>query len=250
SEDIHKVMKPAVAVEVFHNFTLMHDDIMDNAPLRRGKATVHEKWDSNVAILSGDVMLVKAYDLLLSMDEKHLKKGLKLFNDCASGVCEGQQLDVDFEKRSDVSLEEYIEMITLKTAVLLGFSMELGALLGDASEKDALLLRKFGIDIGIAFQLKDDLLDVFGDAEKFGKKVGGDILAKKKTYLLIESLRLAKGKDLDVLKQVYFENKFTDEEKVTKVTQVYRNLDIEGIISGKINGYYESGIKNLSKVNA
>jgi geranylgeranyl diphosphate synthase type II len=194
--DWEKVVPSALSIEIFHNFTLMHDDIMDKAPLRRGKATVHEKWNDNIAILSGDVMLVNAYQYLnqcahLSLPAyQHL---LTRFNRTAAEVCEGQQMDMNFELRDQVSVDEYIEMIRLKTSVLIGFSMELGAILAQKSNQVSDQMYKIGELIGLGFQLKDDLLDVYGDPEKFGKQPGGDILANKKTYLLIRALELAEG---------------------------------------------------------
>ncbi|HAH37764.1 MAG TPA: isoprenyl synthetase, partial [Algoriphagus sp.] len=176
-KDPKTILSQASAVEVFHNFTLMHDDIMDQAPLRRGKATVHEKWNENVAILSGDVMLVRAYDLLLPTPHTLLPKVIRLFNKTAAEVCEGQQHDMNFESREEVHEDEYVNMIRLKTAVLLGFALELGAILAEASEEDCQKIYNFGVNIGIGFQLKDDLLDVFADQAKFGKQVGGDIIS-------------------------------------------------------------------------
>ena len=192
-EDAEKIVSYAVGVEAFHNFTLMHDDIMDNATLRRGKATVHEKWNTNTAILSGDVMLVSVYDLFLGIEDSMLKQVLKTFNRCAAQVCEGQQWDMEFETREDVTQDEYIEMTRRKTAVLLGFSLELGAILAGAPQEDQRLLRNFGINAGIGFQLKDDWLDVFADKDKLGKQIGGDIVANKKTFLLLKALELAEG---------------------------------------------------------
>lgn len=175
-------VKPAIAVEVFHNFTLMHDDIMDAAPLRRGQPTVHHRWNPNVAILSGDVMLVCAYDLLLEAEPTKLPVILKKFNRCAAEVCEGQQMDMNFERLPTVSEADYLDMIRLKTAVLLGFSLELGGILANADASQTDLLYEMGVNIGTGFQLKDDLLDVFGEQAKFGKQVGGDILANKKRF--------------------------------------------------------------------
>src|SRR3569833_1427024 len=189
--DILKAVPPALAIEVFHNFTLMHDDIMDNAPLRRGKVTVHEKWNKNVAILSGDVMLVKGYELMMNVDDRVLRPIMNIFNETAIGVCEGQQIDMEFETRSDVHIDEYINMIRLKTAVVLGGAVKIGALIGGSTPEDALLLQTFGEQLGVAFQLQDDILDVYGDPEKFGKQVGCDILSNKKTFLLLKALELA-----------------------------------------------------------
>ncbi len=185
--DPTEAIHPAMAVEVFHNFSLVHDDVMDEAPLRRGKATVHHKWDVNTAILSGDVMLVKVYDLLLGLPTDRLAEGIKLFNDAASRVCEGQQLDLLFESRTDVSESEYLEMIEGKTAALLGAALELGGLVAKANASDLAHLRSLGLCLGVGFQIQDDILDAFGDAEKFGKRMGGDILSGKKTILLIEA---------------------------------------------------------------
>ena len=191
--DVNKAISPALAIEVFHNFTLMHDDIMDNAPLRRGKTTVHERWNKNVAILSGDVMLIEGYKLMMQVEDRLLRPILDIFNTTAVGVCEGQQLDMEFETRDVVDINEYINMIRLKTAVVLGGALKIGALIGGAPAKDADLLSQFGVQLGVAFQLQDDILDVYGDPEKFGKQVGGDIISNKKTFLLIKALELAKG---------------------------------------------------------
>jgi geranylgeranyl diphosphate synthase type II len=191
--DVLKALDAAIGIELFHNFTLMHDDIMDKAPLRRGNPTVHVKWNESAAILSGDVMFVEAYKLMIKVEDSILRDVLDIFSDTASGVCQGQQADMNFEKRDHVGLDEYIEMIRLKTAVLLAGSMQIGALIGGAEKEQADLLYEFGENLGLAFQLQDDILDVYGDPEKFGKQVGGDILADKKTFLLIKARELAKG---------------------------------------------------------
>lgn len=247
-KDYQKVLTPAAAIEVFHNFTLMHDDIMDNAPLRRGKATVHEKWDDNTAILSGDVMLVKAYSLFLSIAPEHLKESLQLFSKTAAEVCEGQQLDMNFEKREFVSEAEYLNMIRLKTAVLLGFSLQLGAVLAGASREDATYLYDFGVNIGIAFQLKDDLLDVYADKEKFGKQVGGDILANKKTYLLVKANELATGPANESLQKWLKAEAYNPEEKVKAVTTLFDQLQIKEKTMELINKYFEKGFNQLSSL--
>ncbi|MDN5203896.1 polyprenyl synthetase family protein [Fulvivirgaceae bacterium BMA10] len=244
-ENSNNIIEPAIAVEVFHNFTLMHDDIMDRAPIRRGKATVHEKWNDNVAILSGDVMLVKAYDLLLKSPDDRLKKVLLAFNKCASEVCEGQQFDMNFETKDDVSVEDYLEMIRLKTAVLLGFSLELGAILGGADHVTCQHLKQLGTDIGIGFQLKDDLLDVFGDQNKFGKQVGGDIIANKKTFLLIKALENAKGNTKQELRSWLEKKDFDKTEKVLAIKGIYDQLDIQKITQQKINEYFDAGLKRF-----
>lgn len=244
-KDVQSIVPYAVAVEAFHNFTLMHDDIMDKAPLRRGQATVHEKWNTNTAILSGDVMLVKVYEMLLGIDNRYLKKVFKAFNQCASEVCEGQQWDMEFETVNDVTEAQYINMIKLKTAVLLGFSLELGALLAGAKEKDCKALREFGINIGLGFQLKDDLLDAYADAKKFGKQVGGDIIANKKTFLLIKALELASEEQREDLNYWISATEFDKDKKVNAVKGVYQALVIPTLTEKKINSYFKKGFSNL-----
>ncbi len=248
-EDYQTILKPAIAVEVFHNFTLLHDDIMDNAPLRRGNATVHEKWNKNVAILSGDVMLVKAYDLMVENDSLRLAEIIKKFNRCAAEVCEGQQLDMNFESNSEVSQDDYIEMIRLKTAVLLGFSCELGAILANADEDQCLLLREIGQNIGLGFQLKDDLLDVYGDHTKFGKQVGGDIISNKKTFLLIKALSLAEGNDRSELQHWLTLKQFDAEEKVKAVTALYNKLGVKSLAEDTMNSFFDKGFLQLEKLS-
>lgn len=247
-EDWQRILKPAIAVEVFHNFTLMHDDIMDKAPLRRGKPTVHEKWNDNIAILSGDVMLVKAYNLLLEADVQYLPAIIKAFNQCAAEVCEGQQLDMNFEAREEVSEAEYIEMIRLKTAVLLGFALEMGGILAGAEAANLSMLRNFGQNIGIGFQLKDDYLDVYGDSAKFGKQVGGDIIANKKTFLLIEALSKAKGKLKEELDYWLTLNTFDKAEKVEAVTNIYNQLEIPALCQAKMKQYFAQGFHDLEAI--
>lgn len=249
SDDFMKALYPAMAVEVFHNFTLMHDDIMDNAPLRRNKQTVHEKWDNNVAILSGDVMMIKAYEYLLKTDSGLYPTVLSKFNTCAIEVCEGQQLDVNFEKAQKVTEAEYLEMIRLKTAVLLGFSLELGALIGGASPKEASLLQFVGENIGIAFQLKDDLLDVYGDVEKFGKQVGGDIVANKKTFLLIKAFEKASSAQQKKLNELLSDTKGNTKDKIKNVTALFNDLDIRKETEKMIDVYIKKCLKDLEKVN-
>lgn len=248
-DDPETILDQAIAVEVFHNFTLMHDDIMDDAPLRRGKATVHEKWNSSTAILSGDVMLVKAYDILLEA-KGDLKSIIKAFNACAAGVCEGQQLDMNFENEAVVSEATYINMIRLKTAVLLGFSLELGAMLAEADAKSAKALYDFGVDIGIGFQLKDDLLDVYADQDKFGKQVGGDIISNKKTFLLLKALELANAEQKKTLDHWIHQKDFDAKEKVAAVTEVYDQIGIKALTLAKMNEYFEEGFKALNNIHA
>jgi geranylgeranyl diphosphate synthase, type II len=242
------IVRYAAAVEAFHNFTLLHDDIMDNAPLRRGKPTVHEKWNVNNAILSGDVMLVRVYDMFLDIEKDKLKEVLVLFNACAAGVCEGQQWDMEFESKSKVTEAQYLSMIRLKTAVLLGFSLELGAVLADAPESDRKLLYETGIQLGMGFQLKDDLLDVYGDKKKFGKQVGGDIIANKKTFLLIKALEKARGKEAGELKRWISMKKFDKRKKVKAVTALYDSLEIQATTENKINEYFTKAFEGLDKL--
>ena len=247
-DDFRKVMPQAIAVEAFHNFTLMHDDIMDQAPLRRGKPTVHKKWNVNTAILSGDVMLVKVYDMLSKLDAELLKQSLPLFNQTAREVCEGQQLDMDFETRATVTEKEYLNMIRLKTAVLLGFSLQFGALLAGAPAEEQRLLHEFGTGIGVGFQLKDDLLDVYADKDKFGKQVGGDIISNKKTFLLIKALERATGKDKKELTGWLAATRFHKAEKVKAVTALYDRLDIAALTRKKIEGCFKKSFSLLDQL--
>lgn len=250
TDDWQKAVRPALAVEVFHNFTLMHDDIMDQAPLRRGQPTVHEKWNNNIAILSGDVMLVSAYGLLLNVEADKMKPVMARFNRTAAEVCEGQQLDMNFETRWDVKEAEYIEMIRLKTSVLLGYALELGGLIAGADQDTTSHLYEGGMNIGIGFQLKDDLLDVYGDPAKFGKQVGGDIIANKKTFLLIEALEQAEGKIKEELIAWLTRTDFDKEEKVGAVTAIYDQLGIREITEARISDYFARGFANFDQINA
>ncbi|MEQ8238161.1 MAG: polyprenyl synthetase family protein [Cyclobacteriaceae bacterium] len=245
--DYQRILRPALAVEVFHNFTLMHDDIMDEAPLRRGKPTVHEKWDSTVGILSGDTMLVKAYDLLLEVEEQYFKESVRLFNKTAVEVCEGQQIDMNFESQDNVSVSAYINMIRLKTAVLLGFSLQYGALLGGASKEEQNKLYELGVDMGIGFQLMDDLLDVYADKTKFGKQVGGDIASNKKTFLLIKALELATGDQEIALNNWLNKKEFDIEEKVTAVTAIYDDLNIKELTNKEMNAYFDLAFEQIKE---
>lgn len=249
TDDYQKSIVPSLAIEIFHNFTLMHDDIMDEAPLRRGEVTVHEKWNQNIAILSGDVMMVRAYDALMSLEPTLFKPAIQKFNKCAAEVCEGQQYDMNFEDRSVVSTAEYLNMIRLKTAVLLGFSQELGAIIAGASEEQQELVRDFGTLIGIGFQLKDDLLDVYGEQAKVGKQIGGDIISNKKTYLLIKALELAKGKQLDDLNSWLSISAFNNGEKVKGVTTIYNELGIKDLSEELMNNYFNQGFEKLALLN-
>ncbi len=245
-EDIHPDAYPlAAAVELFHNFTLIHDDIMDKAPLRRGKPTVHSKYGEPTALLGGDVMLVVAYDYLNRIDNRFLKKIVHLFNHTAMQVCEGQQLDMDFEKISDVSLEEYINMISLKTSVLLAASLRMGAMLGGAGEGNQLLLYEFGKKLGIAFQVQDDYLDAFGDPEKFGKQVGGDIMSNKKTFLLIHAMETANPTQKAELERLL---KTDESAKVEKVLNLFKECGIDAWARELKEKYIEEAAKHMEDI--
>jgi geranylgeranyl diphosphate synthase type II len=245
-----KVLKPAMAVEVFHNFTLMHDDIMDQAPLRRGQPTVHEKWDTNTAILSGDVMLVAAYELLGHAEDRYFKQVINRFNKTAAEVCEGQQLDMVFATKTDVKKEDYIEMIRLKTSVLLGFAMELGGILADADEESISLLNEIGVNLGLGFQLNDDILDVYADPEKFGKQVGGDIIENKKTWLLLDAIEKAKGTAEEKTLELWLsKKKFDALEKVETIRAIYDKFEIRADAEAEAKTYFSKAAEALNKLN-
>ena len=249
NSDINKSVKPAIAIEMFHNFTLLHDDIMDEAPLRRGVKTVHEKWDRNTAILSGDTMLVQSYDLLMSVEDCYLREILGTFNTAAKQVCEGQQWDMDFESRDDVSISEYLRMIEYKTSILLAASLKIGAINGGATTEEADHIYEFGRNMGIAFQLKDDLLDAFGDPVNFGKQVGGDIIANKKTYLYLRSLELADEEQKANLIH-YFSNDSEIEHKVELVKNIYSNLEILSHTTTLMKSYHTKALSHLDEINS
>ncbi len=240
----------AMAIETFHNFTLIHDDIMDNAPVRRGKITVHEKWNVNTAILSGDVMLIEAYALLMRYENDLLRQILTIFNKSAIEVCEGQQIDMNFENRMDVSLDEYIHMITLKTAVVLGASLEVGALIAGVSPKQAHHLYEFGRNMGIAFQLRDDYLDLYADPEKFGKQVGGDVISNKKTFMLIKALELAKDNDAIELNNWLNAVTFNASEKVAAIKNIFDQLSIPQLLNDAVASYASLAWKEFEQIEA
>jgi geranylgeranyl diphosphate synthase type II len=250
-ENIEEALKPALGMEVFHNFTLMHDDLMDEADRRRSQLTVHKKWNQNVAILSGDAMLISAYQLIAETAAPFLKEMLALFSQTALEICEGQQYDMEFESREDVTEEEYIEMIRLKTAVLLACCLKAGALVGGASGEDAGHLYRFGIYTGLAFQLQDDLLDVYGDPQIFGKNIGRDILCNKKTFLLIHAMKQASDKQKEIIKhyQATGEKIFTPEEKIAAITAVYTDLNIRELTREKIQRYHMLATSELTHLH-
>ncbi len=247
--NVAKAIKPALGVEIFHNFTLLHDDIMDNAEVRRNKPTVHKKWNENVGILSGDAMLIRAYQFVENCDAIVLPAVLKLFNETALGVCEGQQYDMDFEVRSDVSEEEYLNMIKLKTAILLAASLKLGGLLAGCSEEDGDNLYQFGINIGIAFQLQDDFLDSFGDQNTFGKKIGGDIISNKKTFLLINALKDSSVKDKKDLLYWISQKEFNAEDKIKAIKKIYLNTGVDTKSQKLMDQYFTQALNYLDKVH-
>ena len=243
NKNIEKAVKPAIAIEFFHNFTLIHDDIMDGAKIRRGEKTIHSKWNNNVGILSGDLLMIFAYKMLEAISDNKLSLILKKFNNISIKVCEGQQLDMDYENNESVKEIDYIEMIRLKTAVLLGFSLELGGITGGCDNKISDQLYKIGENMGIGFQLKDDYLDVFGN-KKFGKKIGGDILNNKKTYLIIKLKERAKKDDLEKI-NFLFNSKGNPDKKISEITKLMVKYKIDKIAEKKIKSYFEDGIKSL-----
>lgn len=248
-KDVESIFGPATGIEVYHNYTLLHDDLMDRADRRRGKETVHKVWGDNAAILSGDAMLVLAYQFMAQCPAACLKEVLDLFSLTALEICEGQQLDMEFESRKDVKEEEYLEMIRLKTSVLLAASLKIGALLGGAPAKDADLLYDFGMNLGVAFQLKDDLLDVYGDAALFGKNIGGDILCNKKTYMLIKAFEHADSGQLHRLNAWVDAVSFNPAEKIAAVTDLYNQIGIKALCEEKIMEYSERAARSLAAVN-
>lgn len=249
NDDIDAVIKPALAIEIFHNFTLMHDDIMDKSETRRNQPTIHKKWDENIAILSGDAMLIKSYEYIAGCREDIVKKILAMFNQTAIQVCEGQQYDINYESTVDVTIEEYLKMIELKTAALIAASLQIGAVAGKANEDDESLLYELGRNIGIAFQLQDDLLDVYAKPEVFGKAVGGDIVANKKTYLLISALNCKDKNIIAVLRSWIEKPEFNKEKKIIEITEIFNSLDLKNITLEKIRSYFNTGLEFLDKVS-
>ena len=240
------VLQPALGLEVFHNFTLLHDDLMDEADRRRDKPTVHKLWNPNVAILSGDAMLICAYQLVAKANDKAI---LELFSRTALEICAGQQYDMEFESRSDVTEEEYLEMIRLKTAVLLACALKVGAMIGGASTADADALYDYGIHIGLAFQLQDDLLDVYGDPKTFGKNIGGDILCNKKTFLLINALSAASEEQRQVMEDWMVRKTYDAQEKIAAFTNLYNELSIRDLTERRIEDYYRMANEDLARLS-
>lgn len=250
-EKIEKSLSAALAIEVFHNFTLMHDDIMDEAPLRRGKDTVHKKWDTNTAILSGDAMMIISYQLLSKSQTNNLSEVLHIFSKMALEVCEGQQLDMNFGNLPSVTEEDYLQMIRLKTSVLLGAALEIGALIGGANLKERKLIYEFGVNMGIAFQLQDDLLDIYGDPKKFGKQIGGDIIENKKTFLLINAIRLAKGKEeeKELERWINMQANGNVDEKINAITSIYNKYGVKMLTEEKKTFFSDQAFQALEKID-
>jgi geranylgeranyl diphosphate synthase type II len=245
-----KALSAALAIEVFHNFTLVHDDIMDDAPLRRGKSTVFKKWDANTAILSGDVMFVNAIQLLAKDNNQYLPEILAIFNKAAVEVCEGQQYDMDFETNDNISIDDYLMMIELKTAALLAASLKIGAVLAEAKKDDANHIYEFGKNLGIAFQLMDDILDLYGDPEKFGKQLGGDVIANKKTYLLLKAQELATGNAKKELEFCLTSTALKNEAKVDRVKTIFNSLGVKKAAIEEMNLFYNTAISHLDSIDA
>ena len=243
--DIYKAIYPAVGVEVFHNFTLLHDDLMDNAPLRRTKQTVHTKWNPNIAILSGDAMFVKASQLVMQTDDVHIRPLMEVFNKTALEVCEGQQYDMDFETSANVSLEDYLQMIEKKTAVLLGCALKMGAIIANASAEDAEHIYETGRNLGMAFQLQDDLLDLYGSEDQFGKMPGGDIVSNKKTFLVLKAFELVDEQQRSGLLYILNNRHLNDVERVQKVKSIFDSLNIMQHTEEVIDHYYTLAMKEL-----
>lgn len=248
-DDVDRILPVATALETYHNYTLLHDDLMDKADMRRGRPTVHKKWDDNTAILSGDTMLVLAYEHLAKCDTKYLKPALDLFTETALEVSEGQQFDMEFETRNDVAEEEYIEMIRLKTSVLLACALKMGAVVAGASDADANALYAFGEKVGLAFQLQDDLLDVYGDPKVFGKAIGSDITSNKKTFMLINAFNRADAETRAELERWTTATEFDPAEKIAAVTEIYNRLGIDKLAEQRIKEYFEQSRLHLDELS-
>jgi len=249
TDDVKSALPAATAVEVFHNFTLLHDDIMDHAPVRRGKPSVYAKWGADVAILSGDAMLICAYRLLRRTPDSLLPRVLDIFGKMAAEVCEGQQYDMDFEQKRKVSVVEYMHMIELKTSVLLAGSAAIGAVLGGAPDEDVRKLYRFAVELGLAFQLQDDLLDSFGTEQELGKRIGGDILEGKKTYLMVTAMSRADEAQRDILRNTRNDAALSDDEKIARVKELYRTLDVERLTARQISVRFDRALGILDTLS-
>lgn len=250
TDDIKPLISAAIGVEIFHNFTLLHDDIMDNSSTRRGRDTVHRKWNNNVAILSGDAMLIYAYKLLLQTKNDNIVRAMSSFNKLSLELCEGQQFDMDFEQRELVTIEEYLNMIRLKTSVLIAGAMEMGAILGGASERDCQLIYNFGLNLGAAFQIQDDILDLYATSESFGKQLGGDIKEGKKSYIFLLCYKLADLNDKKTLLDTLHNSDITDEEKISTIRSIYDKYSIKECATKDAECYFTKGLESLRDIDA
>ena len=247
-DDVDRILSQAAGIEMYHNYSLMHDDLMDNSDMRRGTPTVHKQWGRNTALLSGDAMLMIAYKLMTGSGDNYVPPVMRVFSETAMQICEGQQLDMEFETRNDVYEHEYLEMIRLKTSVLLAASLKIGALMAEAPHGDTQFLYDFGINVGIAFQLRDDLLDVYGDEKTFGKKIGADILSNKKTYLLIQALRRGNEEQVKELKKWLEAKDFDPVEKIKSVTALFDEIDVRSLCEDRIAHYTLLAETNIDMV--
>ena len=247
--DINDCLTPAIAAEIFHNFTLVHDDIMDQAPLRRGMETVYHKWSSDIALLSGDTMLIKAFQYVLNTNKKYYHEVFAELCKVALEVCEGQQYDLNFETQDNVTLDSYLEMIRLKTAVLLGSVLKIGAITAQTNAKNQEAIYNFGISLGMAFQLQDDIFDCYGDVSVFGKMTGGDISDNKKTYLYLKALELSSEEDKEILTSLFKMPKGRDEKKIETVLDIYKKYHVKEIVTNLMTQYYEDSLKHLDSID-
>ncbi|MDR2650815.1 MAG: polyprenyl synthetase family protein [Prevotellaceae bacterium] len=245
----NNVIMPAIGLEVFHGFTLIHDDIMDNAEIRRSKATVHKKWSKNTAILSGDAMCMEAYRLVSQTNANHLPQVFEVFNKTAIQICEGQQLDINFEKKFLISEDDYLTMINLKTAAMIAASAKTGAIVADASISDCENLYQFGYNLGMAFQIQDDVLDTYGNPSVFGKTIGGDIVSNKKTFLLVSALIRAQGQQMANLEKLLKANDIPNNEKIKKIKNIFDELEIKQLADAKVNNYFKTAMEYLDKID-
>ena len=246
--DLNIALYPALAVEIFHNFTLLHDDVMDNSPVRRNRPTVHAKWNINQAILSGDAMLILAYQKIMLLPERLYPAAFSLLNKTGVEVCEGQQMDLEFEDTFDISLADYMKMIKLKTGVLLAASLAMGAISADASKEDVDNLYQYGLNLGIAFQIQDDYFDTFGNFEIFGKKIGNDIITNKKTYLFLKAIELASDEDKEKLMSLYTTKNIDEEQKILEVKNIFKKLKVDEIAQKEIEEYYKKSLEYYEKI--
>jgi geranylgeranyl diphosphate synthase type II len=246
--DIEMALIPAISIEIFHNFTLLHDDVMDNSPLRRNRATVQAKWNANQAILSGDAMLILAYQKLLQLPSPKQEKAIRLLNQTGLQVCEGQQMDMEFETKSDISIDDYMKMIKLKTGVLIAASLAMGGIISDTSEKNIQEIYDYGLNLGLAFQIQDDYFDSFADFDTFGKKIGNDIVTNKKTFLYLKALEKANKNQKERLMALYCSNNVSDIEKIRQVKDIFTDLEINKIALNEAEKFYKRSLQNIDQI--